>query len=239
MKNKMNQGVILLGLLWILSCCTSSNQQPWMQIFNGSDMDEWEIREGSVEAWLENGLMVSQQTDSLHFSYLVYKEELNDSILECEVKIVGTLNSGILIRGISDPEIRNGIIHGFQMEIDQSERRWTGGIYEEGGRKWLTPLTGMGEGESEALNAYKVSDWNHYRVEAIADTFKIWTNGVPTSHLIDSKTAKGMVGFQVHRLNPNTEKGFVKVKSFQIITENPARYSKKIALPAKYRSGQE
>jgi hypothetical protein len=202
-------------------------------------MDGWEIRDGLVEAWVEDGLLVSRQTDSLHYSYLVYKEELSDFILECEVKLVGPLNSGILIRGKSDPNFRNGILHGFQMEVDQTERRWTGGIYEEQGRKWLTPILGMGEGEDKALNAYKVSDWNHYRIEAIVDTFKIWVNDVPTTHLIDSKTKKGIIGFQVHKLMENTEKGFVQVRSVKLIKDNPAKYSRDISLPAKYAPNQE
>jgi hypothetical protein len=90
----------------------------------------------------------------------------------------------------------------------------------------------MGIGEEEALNAYKVSDWNHYRIEAIADTFKIWVNNIPTTHLIDSKTDQGIIGFQVHKIGPETEPGILKVKSVRIITENPEKYSKDISLPA-------
>lgn len=234
MKNTIKYGFYFFFMALIFSCVFSSKQEPWIEIFNGSDMELWEIRDGLVKAWVEDSLLVTEQTDTLHYSYLVYKEELSDFILECEVKLVGPLNSGILIRGTSDPNFRNGILHGFQMEIDQTDRKWTGGIYEESGRKWLTPLLGMGEGEYEALNAYKVSDWNHYRIEAIGDSFKIWVNGVPTTHLIDSRTKKGIIGFQVHKLMENTEKGFVQVKSFRILTQNPSKYAKRMLLPAKY-----
>ncbi len=91
----------------------------------------------------------------------------------------------------------------------------------------------MGEGEEEALNAYKVSDWNHYRMEAISDTFKIWVNGIPTTHMIDSKTDKGIIGFQIHKIAPGTETGILRIKNIRIITENPEKYSKDISLPAK------
>lgn len=216
-----------------LSFCTASDQEPWKVIFNGKNVDGWEIRDGLAEAWVEDGLLLTQQIDSLNFPYLVYQEEFSDYIMECEIKLTGPLNSGILIRGISDPDLNNGKIHGFQMEIDQTERRWTGGIYEERGRLWLTPLEGMGEGEEEALNAYIVSDWNHYRIEAIADTFKIWVNGIPTSHLIDSKTDLGLIGFQIHKIGPGIETGVLRIKNLRIITDNPAMYSKNISLPAK------
>ena len=137
------------------------------------------------------------------------------------------MNSGVLIRGISDPELNNGKIHGFQMEIDQTERKWTGGIYEDAGRLWLTPLEGM----EEALAAYKVSDWNHYRIEAIQDTFKIWVNGIPTTHLIDSQTDKGIIGFQIHKRAPDVDMGTLRIKKVRIITEEPEKYSERISIP--------
>ena len=232
-KIKVWPSLLLLGTLWIFGFCTSSNQEPWREIFNGTDLEGWELRYGSAQAWVEDGVMVSKQTDSLYFSYLVYTKELRDFILECDIKLTGTLNSGILIRANTASSLFNGMTHGFQMEIDQTERRWTGGIYEELGRKWLTPIKGMGEGEEEALNAYKVSDWNHYRIEAISDSFKIWVNGIPTTHLIDSKTCRGIIGFQIHKLLPNTESGMLRIRSVRIITENLKKYSKDISLPAK------
>ena len=223
----------MLGMIWMLGSCTSPDQEPWKEIFNGKDMEGWEIRDGLAEAWIDEDHLVTEQKDSLNFPYLVFGEEFSDYILECEVKLTGPLNSGILIRGISDPGLNNGKIHGFQMEIDQTERRWTGGIYEEAGRKWLTPIEGMGEGEEEAFNAYKVSDWNHYRMEAIADTFKIWVNGIPTTHLIDGKTDRGIIGFQIHKIAPGTETGILRIKNIRVITDNPEKYSKVISLPAK------
>ena len=223
----------LLAIFWILNSCTISDKEPWTEIYNSKDMNGWEIRDGVAEAWIEQGLLVTEQTDSLNFPYLVYTEEFSDFILECWVKLTGPLNSGILIRANSNPQINNGKIHGFQMEIDQTERRWTGGIYEEAGRKWLTPLKGMGEGEQQALNAYKVSDWNHYRIEAISDTFEIWVNGITTTQLIDSKTQSGIIGFQIHKIGPDTEKGILRIKSAKVLKENPARYCRKMALPAK------
>jgi len=232
-KIKIKNFMLLLGIFCMLSFSISSKKKPWKEIFNGKNLDGWEIRDGSAKAWVEDECIVSKQSDPLNFSYLVYKEELSDFILECDVKLTGTLNSGIFIRGITDENLFNGRTHGYQMEIDQTERRWTGGIYEELGRKWLTRLKGMGEGEEKALNAYKISDWNHYRIEAISSTFKIWVNGIPTTHLIDNKTNRGIIGFQIHKLLPNTESGILRIKNVRIITENAGKYSKNISIPAK------
>jgi hypothetical protein len=226
MKNALP--ILLIALLSIsVSSCNKTETQAWQDLFNGENLDGWVIKDGLAEAWVEDRMIVSEQTDSLNFTYLVFDQEFSDFILEIEAKLTGPLNSGVLIRGISDPDMLNGRIQGFQMEIDQTERKWTGGIYEELGRKWLTPLEGM----EEALEAYTVSDWNHYRIEAIQDTFKIWVNGIPTTHLIDGKTAKGMIGFQIHKLAPDVEPDTLRIKNVRIITEKPEKFSNPISLP--------
>jgi hypothetical protein len=109
MNGKINiiNSVSLLGMFWILSYCASPDQEPWIEIFNGKDMDGWEIRDGLAEAWIEEDHLLTEQKDSLNFPYLVYGEKFGDYILECEVKLTGPLNSGILIRGISDPGLNN------------------------------------------------------------------------------------------------------------------------------------
>ncbi len=211
----------------IFSSCARDKAGVWQDLFNGQDLTGWEIKDGHSEVMVENGIIRAEQTDTANFPYLVSTEIFSDFILELDVKLTGTLNSGILIRGISDPLQNNGKIHGFQMEIDQTERKWTGGIYEEAGRKWLTPL----EGIPEAMRAYRNSEWNHYRIEAIRDTFKIWVNDVPTTYLIDGKTSQGIIGFQIHKRATNIEIGTLRLKNIRIITEEPESYSKPISFP--------
>lgn len=86
------------GVLW-LGSCVQSKQEPWNELFNGKDKEGWEIRDGKAEFWIEEDQLLTVQGDTLNFPYLVYPEELTDYILECEVKLTGKLNSGILIRG--------------------------------------------------------------------------------------------------------------------------------------------
>jgi len=50
------------------------------------------------------------------------------------------MNSGIQIRSNSLPYYRDGMVHGYQIEIDPSKRAWSGGIYDEKRRKWLHTL---------------------------------------------------------------------------------------------------
>ena len=178
---------------------------------------------------VDDGAMVAFHQGTGGHTYLVTEETFSDFILELEVKVVGDLNSGILLRGIIDPKKKNGKAHGYQMEIDQSPRRWTGGIYEEMGRKWLYSL----EDDLTAQAAYQPSRWNHYRVEMIGERYRIWVNGVPTLHLVDQKTTEGVIGFQIHNLPKQGGGGAVSIRNVRIITENPGDHYRAIALPAK------
>ena len=219
----------MMGMAVILtvSSCNRTPGEPWRELFNGEDLTGWEIVDGFAEPRVEDGVLMVEQVDTANFVYLINREVLSDYILELDVKLTGELNSGILIRGLRDPLTNNGLSHGFQMEIDQTARKWTGGIYEERGRNWLTPLDGM----PEALEAYRVSDWNHYRIEAIRDTFKIWVNEVPTTYLIDGKTDKGIIGFQIHKVPPDIEPGLLQLRNIRVITDKPERFSRPISLP--------
>lgn len=219
--------LVVIFVTFVFATFCQRPHNPWKNLFNGQDLTGWEIVDGKAEAIAQDGIIEVKQTDTSNFPYLVYTEVFSDFILELDVKITGTLNSGILIRGISDPKRNKGKIHGFQMEIDQTERKWTGGIYEEAGRRWLTPLDGM----PEAQDAYMVSDWNHYRIEAIRDTFKIWVNDVPTTYLIDGKTREGIIGFQIHKRAPDIKPGTVQLRDIMIITEKPDKYAKPISFP--------
>ena len=117
-------------------------------------------------------------------------------MLELEVRVDSLLNSGIQIRSNSLPDYQNGRVHGYQVEIDPSERAWSGGIYDEGRRGWLFNL----QGRSAAQKAFKQGQWNHYRIEARGNHIRTWVNGVLAADLVDSMTAEGFIGLQVHSI---------------------------------------
>ena len=139
------------------------------------------------------------------------------------------MNSGIQIRSLSTPKFRNGRVHGYQIEIDPSERAWSAGIYDEARRGWLYSL----ENNPKAQQAFKQNEWNHYRVEALGDTLKTWINGIEAAHLVDDQTASGFIALQVHAIGAEDEPGKeIRWKNIKIITENPQQYSKQMSLPA-------
>jgi hypothetical protein len=121
-------------------------------------------------------------------------ETYGNFILELEFKVHPKMNSGVQIRSNSYAEYQKFRVHGYQVEIDPSDRAWSGGIYDEGRRGWLYDL----EGKPDARKAFKQNEWNHFRVEAKEESIKTWVNGVPAADLKDFMTARGFIALQVH-----------------------------------------
>lgn len=121
-------------------------------------------------------------------------------------------NSGFMFRGHSITTDKGTLAAaGYQAEVDPSSRKWSGGLYHQGGRKWLHPVhktrshhdddfqkNFLPEWTSEMANAYKHLEWNSYRIECRDSEIKIYVNDVLTTHVIDSKLKEGFVGLQHH-----------------------------------------
>jgi hypothetical protein len=130
------------------------------------------------------------------------------------------MNSGIQVRSLSKPEYMNGRVHGYQIEIDPSTRQWSGGIYDEARRGWLYPM----ELNPDGKKAFKNNQWNKYRIECIGNTIRTWVNGIPTAHVIDAETAKGLIALQVHSIPKSEEPGHqIRWRNIRIKTSNLQR----------------
>lgn len=210
--------MIALAFAVATSC---SNEPKFVDMFNGEDFTGWHQLGGDAEYKLEDGVIVGVSKDDTPNSFLVADEMYGDFILEFESNCHPKINSGVQFRSISDPDIKNGRVHGYQCEIDPSARAWSGGIYDEAGRGWLTTLDMNPEGQA----AYKVGEWNHYRVEACGNTIRIWVNGVNTANLNDDAVSEGLIALQVHSIggsfkNLNLAGAETKWKNVRILTED-------------------
>ena len=176
-------------LVFLTLAASSCWAQDWIDLFDGKTLDGWSPKGGKAEYSVEDGQIIGIAVPNTPNSFLRTEKEYGDFILEVEFKVDSTLNSGVQIRSHSLPDYRNGQVHGYQVEIDPSDRGWSGGIYDEGRRGWLNPLSG----NDKARYAFKQNDWNHYRIEAIGDRIRTWINGVPAADLVDSMTQKGFI----------------------------------------------
>lgn len=228
-KNSLNVLCSILMVSLMVSCGQDNKDKdiPWKDITPNENLEGWEAKGGDAKFRVENAVLIGSTVHDSPNTFLTSKETYADFILELDFKVHPTLNSGVQIRSNSFEEYKNGRVHGYQVEIDPSDRAWSGGIYDEGRRKWLYDL----EDNPEARQAFQQNEWNTYRVEAIGDTIKTWINGVPATHLVDEMTSSGFIAFQVHSIPKKAEAGTeVKFKNIKILTQDLEKYSKETSI---------
>ena len=177
-----------------ISWAGNSLSAQWENLFDGKTLDGWEQRGGKAEYTAEDNSIVGRSVLNTPNSFLCTKNTYGNFILELEFLVDEEMNSGIQIRSNSIQSYQNGRVHGYQVEIDPSERAWTAGIYDEARRGWLYDL----RNNEAARKAFKHKEWNKLHIEAVGNSIRTWLNGVPSAHLIDSKTPVGFIALQVH-----------------------------------------
>jgi hypothetical protein len=215
------KGVLFIMALMLLAFPVSAqkSKKGWVQLFNGKDLTGWVQRGGTAPYKVENGVIVGTTIPNTPNSFLCTEKNYGDFILELELFVDTSMNSGVQFRSLSIPDYQNGRVHGYQMEIDPSKRAWSGGIYDEGRRGWLYSLNSNPEGKK----AFKNNQWNKYRIEAIGNNIKTWVNDIPTADIVDNVTAAGFIALQVHSINANrpwTVGTQVKWRNIRILTTN-------------------
>ena len=206
------------ALLLSLSLMASAQSSPeWTDLFNGKNLKGWKVLNGTAEYTIENGEIVGTSETGTPNTFLTTKKHYGDFILEYEMKMDRGLNSGVQFRSNSLKTYNNGRVHGYQVECDDSERRWTAGIYDEARRGWLYPL----EYNRASKSVFKNGEWNTFRVEAIGNNIRTWLNGKPVSNLVDDLTAEGFIGLQVHGIGNNTALAgkTIRWRNVRILTE--------------------
>lgn len=230
-KNYYLVPVLILSVL--LSGCQQEpkDNTPWVPLFDGETLSGWTQLGGNAIYTVRDKAIVGTTVHDTPNSFLTSDKMYGDFILELDYKVDSSMNSGIQIRSNSLPHYMDGRVHGYQIEIDPSDRAWSAGIYDEARRGWLYPLTD----NTEAQKAFRQNEWNHYRIEAIGDTLKTWINDVPAAHLIDDKTDKGFIGLQVHSISDTQKDGTEIIwKDIRILTDSLSNYTRTTPLKPIY-----
>ncbi len=198
----------LLTCLCALTSVPCSALEAWTPLFNGNDLSGWKNPYEWGKAAVVDGEV--HLTGDQKF-FLVTEKEYGDFVLEGEVKLPpGAANSGFMFRCHVEPNK----VYGYQAEVDGSDRRWSGGLYDEGRREWLWPSqTGRTKDEKflkhekesqaffkqpEIAEALKRDNWNRYRLTCQGDSIKIDVNDVPITDMHDDTDARGPIGIQHH-----------------------------------------
>ncbi|MCE5347664.1 MAG: DUF1080 domain-containing protein [Bacteroidales bacterium] len=211
----------LLIVVTTLSCRNkSAKQDGWVDLFDGKTLNGWKVLnqdwthpDSKPDFYVENNMIVCNTTMNNEGGYLVTDKSYSDFILEFDVKIDTSLNSGLQCRsrvwekdtssiyvagdaqGTKVPsKWRAGYVWGYQIEVDPSRRAWSGGLYEPGNRGWIVTLAG----NEAARNAFKPLDWNHYKIKMDGNKIQVWVNDIPTVDTTDDMSSSGFLGLQFH-----------------------------------------
>jgi hypothetical protein len=221
----MRRTVLAFALLALLAAlplarADESNPGTFRPLFNGKDLTGWVQHGGKAQYSIDGDTIVGTAVPNTPNSFLCTDRDYGDFILELEFKVDPLLNSGVQIRscvfdephtyeyksGAGDNRqqtIEPGRVHGYQVEIDPSDRAWTAGIYDEGRRGWLFNL----EKNEAAQKAFRQNEWNKFRVECRGASIKTWLNDVPAADLTDDVTPRGFIALQVHSIGEKEAAG--------------------------------
>ncbi|MXV15724.1 3-keto-disaccharide hydrolase [Hufsiella ginkgonis] len=210
---------IFIGRLSVLLVlfATNAQAQKWTSLFNGKDLTGWKQLNGKARYEVKDGEIIGTTVAGTPNSFLSTEKNYGNFILELELNVDTSMNSGIQIRSESKPEYNNGRVHGYQVEVDPSARQWSGGLYDEARRGWLYTL----EYNLPGKKAFKNGQWNKYRIECIGNVIRVWVNGIPTSNTVDAMTPSGFISLQVHAVGSSDKAGKqIRWRKIRIATEN-------------------
>mgnify|MGYP001549432098 CR=1 FL=1 len=191
----------------------------WTELFDGKSLDGWKPSTlGSAKYSVEGGAIKGETVEGSPNTFLLSEDQYGDFILEFEVKVHDSLNSGVQIRSREKTEEdlawsgRDGKpakdlnrFFGPQVEIESSPGQ-SGYIYGEAtGRGWLSPEP---KDKAHSHDFIKNGEWNRYRIVAKGARIQTYINGNPVADLADEMIyethAKGHIGLQVHGIKKGT-----------------------------------
>ena len=224
---RMKMKILLCSFLLLAIIAADAQKSPqWQSLFNGKDLQGWKQLNGKAKYEVKDGMIVGTTVAGEPNSFLATEKLYGDFIFETDLKVNDHMNSGIQFRSeqkdASDTchvtDLKTPLrVHGYQMEVDPSDRGWSGGIYDEARRGWLYSM----ENNPGAKKAFKHNGWNHYRIECIGNDIRTWVNGVACAHVIDAMTPKGFIALQVHQIDKPEEAGeTISWRNIRIQTTN-------------------
>jgi hypothetical protein len=189
-----------ITFLFLTAIALNINAQKTKDLFNGKSLRGWEILNGKAEFRVEDKTIIGVSTINTPTTFLATKKEYTNFILEYEYIIGEGLNSGVQIRSHNTEENH---FYGLQVEADDTQRAWSGGLFDQGRKGWRYPL----EYNPKAKTATKKSgEWNTVKVIAFEHHVATWINGVNISNLLEETVEKGCFALQVHSIGKSKAK---------------------------------
>lgn len=177
----------------------------WEELFKDKDLSNWENPYNYGKAEFRDGVVTLSSEKGKWF--LLTKKEYSNFVFEGEIKMpVGKGNSGFLFRCLK----AKNRAWGYQAEVDTADRKWSGGLYDEGRRMWFVSPNrdkaaskeqadkSIAEFRARAGECFKQGQWNKYKIICIGPHIQIFVNGVKTTDIYDEMDIAGYIGIQHH-----------------------------------------
>ena len=132
-----------------------AHSAEWQTLSDTRDLNDWRQVGGDAEYRIDDKEIVGTAVPDSPNSFLTTKKTYSDFVLEFEVFGDPELNSGVQIRSHVG---ENGVVEGYQVEIDPSPRAFSGGLYDEQRRRWMYPLSRNEKGRK----AFQNGRWNRF-----------------------------------------------------------------------------
>lgn len=167
----------------------------FVSLFDGKTLAGWKGRESLWK--VEDGAIVGTTTKDapLKRNEFIYTEkQYGDFELLIKFRLANH-NSGVQIRSQASDGF---VVKGYQADI--AEKRYTGILYEEGGRGIL-----MNVDPKEVAKHLKKGGWNQYRIVCKGDNIQAFVNDFRTFNYTEKKEGKptkGVIALQLHRGPP-------------------------------------
>lgn len=167
----------------VLAITAVSSAEPQ---FEGDSLSGW-TPVGGGQWSVENGVVTGRTGDGSH-GWLIAPREYGNFEMTFSVLFEDGGNSGVQIRS----HLIDGVMTGYQVEVDPDPSEHNGGIYEEHGRAWLVQPT------KNVPGIWHNHTWNHYRIVADGHHIHTYINGEPVASLVDDNAIYGLIALQVH-----------------------------------------
>ena len=197
------------------------------QLFNGRDLTGWDgdprlwsVRDGAIRG------ETTKENPAKGNTFLIWKGgTVGDFELRLMFRLSNTNNSGIQYRSkhITDGRVNNKwVVRGYQGEVRNENElpNVSGFIYDEGGKRsrlclvgekavWENgkkTVTGKTCTAEQFKKAFKLDDWNEYRIVAKGNNLQQFINGLQTVDFTDKEEGlalkEGILALQLHAGQP-------------------------------------
>jgi len=178
---------------WLAGAPTqAADADGFRSLFNGRDLAGWEVPEPNPFWRVAEGILIGENDAEKKGSMLWTEESFRDFVFECEARWQGEIDSGVIFRKTRDGKRQLQVQMGVSRSLKQD---MTGSFYVGGQEKY--PDAGRAK---NLESCFRPGDWNHFRIEARGDTFRVWINGqaAVTNYVNTNFPLAGPIGLQIH-----------------------------------------